>query len=311
MAAESAAVLGVVIDTATCCVVATGLDGTIREEHTRRFPTPNSYGQLLDHVVRETHALHFGSSAKLLGSGVSVPGLVNDRLGEIVVSSNLPMLNQQNPARDLENKIGVPCLLLQETDGLCLAEQLFGDARGLADFAMLDASAGLGLSVVSGGELLAGHSGMAGEVGHITVAPDGVRCGCGNRGCLETLATDTALVRLVSEEIGRPLDIEQTAALLAERPEDFASQIATVTEYLAIAIATVVNVFNPTAIFVHGTLLAGSEERFSLVLERVRHRALTASLADCTISATKSSKRKGAVAGIVHHLTQTWAPLIR
>lgn len=310
MATETAAVLGIVIDARACCVVTTGLDGTIREECTQRFETPSTYAELLNLLARACHDLRDHSRARLRGAGVSVPGLVNERLGEVVLSPNLHILDKQNPARDLEKRLGVPCLLFQETDALCLAERLYGAARGLADFVMLDVAAGLGLGVMSGGVLLAGHSGMAGEVGHITVAPDGVRCGCGNRGCLETLATDAALVRLVSEQVGQLLDVEQIAALLDERPDECATHVATVTEYLAIAIAAVINIFNPTALFVHGTLLAGSEERFSRVLERVRQRALTASLSDCTISTTTSSKRKGAVAGIVHHLTHSWAPMI-
>jgi N-acetylglucosamine repressor len=311
MAAETAAVLGVVIDAATCSVVVTGLDGRVTEEKTRRFPTPASYARLLEVLARECRLLLEGLTATPLGIGVSVPGLVNERLEEIVFSPNLHILDKRNPARDLEARLGVQCLLLQETDALCLSERLSGDARGLRDFAMLDVATGVGLGVMSGGELLAGHSGMAGEVGHITVMPDGVRCGCGNRGCLETLATDAALVRLVSEQVGRPLDAAAVEALLAERPDEFSGPVETVTEYLAIAIAAVINIFNPTALFVHGALLAGSPERFARVRERLRQRTLTASLADCTITPTRSSKRQGAVAGIIHHLTQAWAPAIR
>jgi predicted NBD/HSP70 family sugar kinase len=311
MAAETAAVLGVVIDATTCCVVATGLDGRVDDNRTRRFATPASYGRLLERIARECRALLTGTTARVLGIGISVPGLVNERAEEIICSANIHILDKRNPARDLESRLGVPCVLLQENEGLCLAERLYGDARGLADFAMLEVADGLGLGVMSGGTLLTGHSGMAGELGHITVAPDGIRCGCGNRGCLETLATDVALVRLVSEQEGRPLDVAAVDRLLAERPADFAPHVATVTEYLAITIATVVNIFNPTALFVHGKLLAGSPDRFAKVLERVRQRALTASLADCMITTTKLSKRKGAVAGIIHHLTQAWAPAIR
>jgi predicted NBD/HSP70 family sugar kinase len=311
MAADTAAVLGVVIDATTCCVVVTGLDGKVREDKTRRFATPASYERLLDQIAGECRDLLDATAAPPLGIGVSVPGLVNERLEEVVFSPNLHLLDKRNPARDLEGRLGVKCLLLQETDGLCLSERLYGDARGLADFAMLDVSVGLGLGVMSGGELLAGHSGMAGELGHITVVADGIRCGCGNRGCLETLATDVALVRLVSEQVGRPLDADAVAALLAERPGDFGGPVGTVAEYLAIAIAVVINIFNPTALFVHGGLVAGSPERFARVLERVRQRTLTASLADCTITPTRSSKRQGAVAGIIHHLTHTWAPAIR
>jgi N-acetylglucosamine repressor len=202
-------------------------------------------------------------------------------------------------------------VLVQESDALCLGELMYGAARGLDDFAVLDAATGLGLGVMSGGRLLAGHSGMAGEIGHVTMQPDGIRCGCGNRGCLETLATDSALVRLMAARAGEPFDVAAAADVLATREGDFQHELRTVTEYLAIAIAAVINVFNPTTLFVHGQLLAGHAERFGRVLERVKHRALTASLADCTIVATASSKRQGAVASIIHGLTNACAPSIR
>ncbi|MFM9194516.1 MAG: ROK family protein [Planctomycetia bacterium] len=216
-----------------------------------------------------------------------------------------------HPARDLAERLGVDCLLLQETDALCLSERMYGGGRGLHDFALLDVSTGLGLGVMTGGQVLSGHSGMAGEMGHITVVPDGHRCGCGNRGCLETLATDSALVRMLSEKVGRQLSVDAASKLIDERPGDVQHELRMATEYLAIAIAAVINIFNPTTLFVHGTLLAGSPERFARVLERVKQRALTASLADCTILATRSSKRQAAIAGIMHHLTNACAPSIR
>ena len=311
MAADSAAVLGMVIDAQTCCVVAAGLDGNVSEEQTRRFATPKTYAELLDALEQQCRELLGGIAGRVHGVGVSVPGLVNERLAEVVFCPNLHLLDKRNPACDLAERLGVECVLLQETDALCLSERIYGDARGLRDFAMLDVTTGLGLGVMSGGQVLAGHSGMAGEVGHITVVPDGHRCGCGNRGCLETLATDSALVRMLSEKLGRPLSLDDAAAVIAARPGDFQHEIRTATEYLAIAIAAVINIFNPTTLFVHGTLLVGSEERFARVLERVKQRTLTASLADCTILATRSSKRQAAIAGIMHHLTNAWAPSIR
>ncbi|MFM8708217.1 MAG: ROK family transcriptional regulator [Planctomycetia bacterium] len=311
MAADSSAVLGVVIDVKICSVVAAGLDGRVAEEQTRRFPTPTSYVDLLDTLERNCRDLLAGIAGRVHGIGVSVPGLVNERLAEIVFCPNLHLLDKKNPARDLAERLGVDCLLLQETDALCLSERMYGGGRGLHDFALLDVSTGLGLGVMTGGQVLSGHSGMAGEMGHITVVPDGHRCGCGNRGCLETLATDSALVRMLSEKVGRQLSVDAASKLIDERPGDFQHELRMATEYLAIAIAAVINIFNPTTLFVHGTLLAGSAERFARVHERVKQRALTASLADCTILTTRSSKRQAAVAGIMHHLTDAWAPSIR
>jgi N-acetylglucosamine repressor len=311
MASDSASVLGVVIDAETCCVTAAGLDGKISEEQTRRFPTPASYAELLDVVAAQCAGLVAGSPSSLRGIGISVPGLVNERLEEIVFCPNLHLLDKHNPARDLAARFDVQAVLLQETDALCLSERMYGGARGLEDFAVLDVAMGVGLGVMSGGHLLSGHSGMAGEVGHITIQPDGVRCGCGNRGCLETLATDAALLRMIADELGQPLTIEQTAALLRDRPGDFQHHVRTVVEHLAIAISAVINIFNPTNLFVHGTLLVGDADRFARVLERVRQRTLTASLADCTIVPTRSSKRQGAIAGIMHALTRACAPSLR
>lgn len=175
LATASAVVLGVVIDVGNCSMAMTGLDGRVTENLTSRFATPTDYPALLDAIEAQVRAFVGNSFDRLRGIGVSVPGLVNDRLGEIVFSPNLHLLDKRNPARDLADRLGCECLLLQESYALCLGERLHGAARGLDDFALLDVEAGLGLGVMSGGRLLAGHSGLAGEIGHITVAPDGLR----------------------------------------------------------------------------------------------------------------------------------------
>jgi N-acetylglucosamine repressor len=140
MAADSAAVLGVVIDADTCCVVATGLEGTVTEDRTVRFPTPASYAALLDAVETACRTLIQGQAAAIHGVGVSVPGLVNERLQEIVFSPNLHLLDKHNPARDLEQRLGLRCVMVQESDALVLGERMVGDARDLDDFAVLDAA---------------------------------------------------------------------------------------------------------------------------------------------------------------------------
>jgi N-acetylglucosamine repressor len=310
MATNSSAVIGVVIDADTCCVTVTGLDGRVTEERTLRFPTPDDYTALIDRLEERCRTLLSRISAVPRGVGVSVPGLVNERLRQVVFSPNLHILDHQNPARDLEARLGIQCLLVHELQALCLGERTYGGAHGLENFAILDVTQGLGLGVVVGGTVLAGNSGMAGEIGHITADPNGMRCGCGNRGCLETLATDAALVRLVRERVQKPLSVAEVAALLDERCADFQQDIHMVAEYLAIAIAVVINTFNPTSVFVHGRLLVERKERFDLVLERVRQRTLTPLLAECTIIPTRSSKRQGAIAGIMHWLTEARTPAL-
>jgi predicted NBD/HSP70 family sugar kinase len=308
MATTSAVVLGVVIDAGSSCVTQTGLDGQVAEEQTLRFQTPDTYERLLDELEQRCRTLLSRTNAKPRGVGVSVPGLVSERLEQVVFCPNLHLLDHRNPAGDLETRLGIECLLLHEPQALCLAERMYGIARDLDNFAMLDVTQGLGLGVVVGGMILTGNSGMAGEIGHITADPTGIRCGCGNRGCLETLATDAALMRMMQDRIKAPLTLAGAASLLDEQGDDFESEIQAVAGYLAIAIAAVINTFNPTTVFVHGKLLVENKDRFDRVVDGVRQRTLMPLLAECTIVPTRSSKRQGAIAGIMHWLTEGRTP---
>ncbi len=153
--------------------------------------------------------------------------------------------------------------MIQDQHALCMAERHFGRAKGLDDFAILDVSSGVGMGVMSGGRLVRGHSGFAGEIGHITVAPKGRLCGCGNRGCLETVASDTALAWRVSRRLGRQIDIDELIRLVHSGELDPAEECKEVVGYLAIGLATVINVFNPSTLFIHGQLFDVDEGLFA------------------------------------------------
>ena len=201
--------------------------------------------------------------------------------------------------------------MIQDQHALCMAERHFGRARGLDDFAILDVSSGVGMGVMSGGRLVRGHSGFAGEIGHITVAPKGRRCGCGNRGCLETVASDTALAWRVSRRLGRQIDIDELIRLVHANELDPEEECKQVVGYLAIGLATVINVFNPSTLFIHGQLFDVDEGLFARSLEETSKRALAPSFADCRIIRARGSKRQGAVAGIIQHLIDSVVPELR
>ncbi len=321
LASRSTEVIGIVIDARRCTVVPAGLDGRHAEESAIRFATPATYSELLSTLERLCRELgtipppgppprrqRGRSVGQLRGVGISVPGLVSDRLAEVVLSPNLHILDGQAPARDLEERIGVPCRMFQESHALCLGESIFGAAVGLDDFAMLDVSTGLGLGVMSGGRLLTGTSGLAGELGHLRIDPAGVRCGCGNRGCLETMATDTALARLVSEAIGRPVGAEEAIAGLRDRSIVAPAAIDRVIDALAVAVSAVINIFNPATLFVHGGLLATADDVFPRLVDLVRRTALAPTFTDCRIVRARGSKRTGALAGIIEHVVNAAVP---
>ena len=236
--------------------------------------------------------------------------MVNARLQESVFASNMHIIDGRSPAKDLGQLLGMQCVMMEENNLMCLAEQSFGAAKGLDNFAVLDVTTGLGLGVITSGSLLSGNSGMAGEIGHVTIDPKGTLCGCGNHGCLETVATDNALVRAISQRYGMPLDIDECVRLVQTGEIQPVEEIRQTLEYLAIAIAMVINLFNPSSIFILGKMFDAQENMFQQLLHLVRQRALAAPLADCRIFRCQTSKLQGAVAGIVCHLTSAVAPKV-
>ena len=163
---------------------------------------------------------------------------------------------------------------------------------------------------MSEGKLLAGHSGMAGEIGHITVEPSGRPCGCGNVGCLETVATDLALARLISQKTRKNIEIDRAIELVRSGKIEVDAEIQRTIEYLAIGIAAVINIFNPAAVFVHARMLDIHESVFPRLLELVGRRALGPAVGDCKILRASVDKLQSTVAGTIHYLTTVLGPKV-
>ncbi len=308
LATESAQVLGVAIDAGHCEVVSAGLDGVLHDD-TLAVPTPATYPELLAALELAARTVMAKPGVRTLGLGVSLPGQVDYRKGCGVLSPNVPATNGHAPATDLAERLGVECSLLQESHALCLAERHHGLAKGMNDFALLDVGAGVGLGIMSGGRILKGRSGLAGEIGHFTaVAEGGRRCGCGNTGCLETVASDSALAWHASRKLGRAVNVDEVIELAKSGAVDLHAELREVAGFVAVSVAAVINLFNPATVFIHTPLFEIDPTLFETVVEEARERALPPSFADCRIVRAKGSKRQGAVAGIIQHLTDAVAP---
>jgi len=305
LAEETAQVVGLVIDSPTCRLVTTGLDGKIRQETQIEFKTPETYAELLRQVTAAVKKLQSVNGVLTLGVGISLPGLFDSREGRSILSPNVPITNQQCIGKDLSERLQLECMVLQETDALCLAERHTGLARESDNFAMLDASTGIGLGVFIEGRLFKGSSGIAGEIGHLPMVPNGVKCGCGRRGCLETIASDTALARLVSKRIGRKLDIDQIIELVQAGQLTVTAELDSVCNQLAFALVTTINLFNPQTLFIHSRMLDIDASILERLIESTEAKALASSFRDCQIERARGSKQEGAIAGIIEHLTDS------
>ncbi len=307
----SAQILGIVIAPARCWVVASGLDGELREDQMLPLNTPEHYDLLIDRITERARELMERSAIPTLGVGICVPGLVNLRTHESVMSANVPFLRGKKPAHDLGQRLGLTAVTLQAKHALCLAESHFGTVQGQDDFLMLDFSTGVGMGMVTNGQLIRGKNGFAGEVGHMTVEPEGPSCGCGNLGCLETLVSDTAIAARMSQKRGRSLDIEDVVVLFRDDPSALDQEIALILKYLPIALATLINTFNPAYLYLHGRLFDLGEDLIPRVLETTRRRALEPAFAECRVSRASGNKRLGALAAIRQHLIDSLAAPVR
>ena len=302
--------LGVVFDVNECHVVSCGLDGNITPELTRTIPTVPDYGQLLDQLCQELQAVRKLRGVKCFGVGATVPGLLNRQNKKMMFSPNMHFLDGQDLAKDLTTRLRLPVSLLQEDYALCIAERIYGGARMLSDFVVVEMTCGLGTGVFTGGQFMSGSQGFAGEIGHTLFDPQGPLCGCGKKGCLEMYATDYVLLRAMEAAAGRSLTFDQLVEETRAERLDPAPHLEPVVNGLAVCVSKLINVFNPQAVFLHGRLFEISDDILPRLRERTSELALSPSFAGCRIERSQVNKRLGAVAGLIQHLYNQLGPRV-
>lgn len=139
-----------------------------------------------------------GGITQIKGVGVGAPN-ANYYTGQIEQAPNLPWKGIVPLVSLLRERLGVPVALTNDANAAALGEMTYGVARGMKDFIMITLGTGVGSGVVVNGQLVYGHDGFAGELGHVIVRRGGRLCGCGRRGCLETYCSATGIVRTVHE----------------------------------------------------------------------------------------------------------------
>jgi glucokinase-like ROK family protein len=228
------------------------------------------------------------SCHRLLGVAVGVPGLVDQSTGALLFAPNLGW--KDVPVRTiLQQTFDAPVFVDNEANLAALGEHFFGAAQGYGEVLYISAGVGLGGGLVHDGQLCRGATGVAGELGHITMEPDGELCNCGNRGCWETLVSQRALFRRVKRAVdaGHASQISKavggdfsrlTVPLVAEaaRAGDSVAQEAfdALGHSLGIGIASLVNTLNPELVVFGGILSLGWEFLLPPVTEEIQRRAL-------------------------------------
>ena len=208
---------------------------------------------------------------RLRGIGIGAPN-ANYYKGTIENAPNLPWKGIL-PFKELfASRRPLPLALTNDANVAAVGEMIFGGAKNMKDFIVLTLGTGLGSGIVVNGEVLYGHTGFAGEMGHIIIRPDGRDCGCGGKGCLETYVSATGICRTAFElmmhrktpSLLRRYSFENLSSEIISTAAQEGDAIALeaydkTAEYLALAIANALAFSSPEAIFLYGGLTRAGE----------------------------------------------------
>lgn len=212
----------------------------------------------------------------LAGIGLGVPGFIMLREGVIRNSNNLACL-EDFPFRDeMERRLGTRFILENDANAAALGEKWIGAGREVDDLVLFTLGTGIGGGIISGGKVLHGFLGMAGELGHLTVVPNGIPCGCGNQGCVEKHASATAVTSMARIlGLGENLSSKEIYELGIKGDERALTVFRCMGEALGIALATAVNAFNFPLYLLSGGVLGAWDLFAPAMLEEARRRSFT------------------------------------
>ena len=243
---------------------------------------------LLDTLERELREAH-DACPEAEAIGVGVPCTLDRERGRAIASVNLPIVDV--PIRDLlAKRLDLPVQIDNDANLAALAEHRFGAGKGSLNMVLLTLGTGIGGGLVLGGDLYRGSTGAAAELGHMVIQEDGPRCqgNCPNRGCVEALASgsalgraglaaaqanpDSALGRALAE--GDPVSGRTVTVAALEGDEIAISVVAEIGGHLGVALANYANIFEPDVIVIGGGAAAAGELLLEPAREQVRVRAL-------------------------------------
>jgi glucokinase len=291
--ARSATDLFLGIDLGGTKILAGVVDGdgrTVAREYreTGASEGPEAVCHRLFDITRELLTAKEIDQSSVRAIGVAAPGPIDSRSGVVTAPPNLPGWHNVPLASLFHDEFDLPAYLENDANAAALGEHRFGSGRGYNHMVYVTVSTGIGGGFIFDGRLYTGATGGAAEVGHMTLVPEGPLCSCGNRGCLEVLASGSAIAREARRYVQRGLptlvaeladsDLERITAKLvseaAERGDDVANAILDqAMRYLGIGLANLTNLLNPELMVIGGGLSKMGDRMFRPVRRAIDLRA--------------------------------------
>ena len=263
-------------------------EGSILRQH--RVVSEVSDAQIfLDQLVDVIKTLNIGNEGSAAAVGIGWAGLVNKKAQRIEANPNLVDVSAYDLHAQLEGATGLPVVIDNDANVAAYGEWRAGAARGSGDVFFVTMGTGIGAGLILGGELQRGTRGFAGEFGHFKVDNDGLECGCGGTGCLETVASGPNIVRRVREKLfsdpsfsvsklARDMEGTLTAGRVmqaATEDDDLATSVLRETGVvLGTAIASIINLLNVEVVVLGGGVMAAGD----LIMKPIREAAQQATV---------------------------------
>jgi glucokinase-like ROK family protein len=261
---DAAYAVGVYLSISQINVVIIDLEATIRASYEMPLKKQNSAPEAIaDKIVQAVQECMWQanfSRNEISGIGIGLPGLVDSQTGLIRFLPNYQW--ERVNLRDMvQKRIDHPTYIENSANALTLAEQWFGEGRGTENFLVVTLEHGVGMGIIINGQLYRGHKGTAGEFGHTTVDPDGPLCRCGNKGCIEAVVGNNAILRAAEaaaqKNLWKPhrpdeITIEEVIAAAREGAPCLRKIYAQAGRVLAIGLANLIQIFNPAKVIISG-----------------------------------------------------------
>ncbi len=300
-------ILGVDMGSSHVSVALTDLRGEVLEWEHRDYQVrtdPEGTGSLITELADACLARSEGARRRLLGLGIAAPSPVDPRQPRRLPDVVLPAWGGHGALERLESVYDVPVHLDNDANLGALAEHWWGAARGIDDFAYIKVGSGVGSGHLIRGTIYRGATGVAGEVGHLIVNPGGAVCVCGNRGCLETLVGTRALVERTRELLTQyPQSLLHQGCITIETLEDAALKadplaltvVNEAAQHLGSAVAGVLNLMNPAAVILGGSLARLGELLLKPMRVAIHSQTLVDSLAASAVRTSALGPRAIAI----------------
>jgi glucokinase len=235
--------------------------GETRPVKQKRIPTQGDDHSPLERLIGLLAEL-WPVNDRVCAIGMAAPGPINPKLGIIYSAPNIPGWEKLPLAQILHERFNVPVKLGNDANLAALGEWRYGAGQGHHNLLYMTISTGIGGGVIADDQLLLGSHGLAGELGHVTVLPDGPMCGCGHRGHLEALGSGTAIARYVSEQLaqGVPSSLAELSnptgrdiSMAAEQGDPLAkAALGRAGTFIGYALGDYLHIFNPSIIILGG-----------------------------------------------------------